>query len=471
MKTLFLIAFSFLSLNAQIPASPNEQQILHFLSHTTSGIQTNDLQKIHTIGVSSYLRQQLDAEAIPPSVRLSNALSSLESNDLNVTEMYARYFPGNLSKADAEQKKSFNQLKQRIGREAIQAKLYRSLYSDAQLAEVMDDFWFNHFNVFWQKAFNPMLIGAYDRDAIRPYVLGRFRDMLGAVAKHPAMLMYLDNRFSVKYNPNNGKGLNENYAREVMELHTLGVGNYTQKDVTELARIFTGWGISPQSGFRFSPNAHDSGEKFFLGYRFPAGGMEEEGERALDILAASPITAHRISEKLCAFFVADTPPETLVKRITQIFLKTDGNIKECVRTILESDEFWDEKNFNTQFKNPYRYVMSALRQTNADIDNPGPIIGVLNRMGMPIYGRLTPDGYPNGSDSWMSPSAMQLRIDFATVLGHEKFQGCTGGCKIDLDALRGGIGPLQKNLVDAVRSNPSGMEATLLLASPQMMMY
>jgi uncharacterized protein (DUF1800 family) len=271
-------------------------------------------------------------------------------------------------------------------------------------------------------------VGAYEEEAIRPYALGHFRQLLEATAKHPAMLFYLDNWQNTAPNSPGAKGrfkgLNETYARELMELHTLGVdGGYTQQDVTTLARILTGWGFTrplPQDtsdGYwsSFDAKRHDFSDKVFLGQTIKGSGIKE-GEQALDILAQSPATAHHISYQLAQYFVADQPPPALVERLAQRFQQTDGDIREVLNTLFHSPEFWDMKNYNAKFKTPYQYVISSVRATGVEVHNFRPIYGMLQQLGMPLYGCLTPDGYKNTQDAWLNPDAMTRRLSFATAL-------------------------------------------------------
>ena len=280
-----------------------------------------------------------------------------------------------------------------VYRDLAEAKMLRAIYSNRQLEEQLDDFWYNHFNVFVDKGADRYLVTEYERDAIRPHVLGKFRDLLEATAKSPAMLFYLDNWQSVGPNApqprgqgNKAKrGLNENYGRELMELHTLGVdGGYTQKDVTEVARCFTGWTINqPQRGgkFVFNPRLHDNGEKVVLGVTIPAGGGESDGEKVLDILAHHPATAHFISKKLAMRFVADDPPAALVDRMADTFLKTDGDIRQVMLTMIDSKEFWSVGAYRSKVKSPLEMVASAVRAMNGNVDfafragEPGGAVG------------------------------------------------------------------------------------------------
>ncbi len=352
--------------------------------------------------------------------------------------------------------------------ELMQAKLDRAVYSERQLDEVMTDFWFNHFNVFIGKGPDRYLITAYERDVIRPHALGKFKDLLMATAKSPAMLFYLDNWQSVGPNSQaamlrtrlaNGelpqgrfgrrrmarrqptaeqkdkleqlaqkapKGLNENYAREIMELHTLGVnGGYTQKDVTELAKILTGWTIQQPrrgGGFQFNERLHEPGTKYFLGQKFKEDG-EKEGEKALAMLASSPSTAKFISRKLAMRFVSDNPPEALVDRMSETYRKTDGDIREVLRTMFKSPEFWAPDAYCAKVKTPLEFVASALRATNADVESGLPLIQQLNKMGMPLYGAQPPTGYSMKAETWVNSAALLARMNFALALGTGRLPG------------------------------------------------
>jgi uncharacterized protein (DUF1800 family) len=300
---------------------------------------------------------------------------------------------------------------------------------------VLADFWFNHFNVFLDKGADRFLVTAYERDAIRPHVLGKFRDLLEATAKSPAMLFYLDNWQSVGPNAPQGRGagnrqrrgLNENYGRELMELHTLGVdGGYTQKDVTEVARCFTGWTIQqPQRGgpFTFNARIHDNGEKTVLGVKIPAGGGIEDGEKVLDILAHHPSTAHFISKKLAIRFVADDPPASLVDRMAQTFLKTDGDLREVMRTMLASKEFWSRGAYRSKMKSPLEMVASAVRAVNGDVDFATALGNQVAQLGEPLYRKVEPTGYSNSGKEWLNSAGLVARMNFALQLADNKVPG------------------------------------------------
>jgi len=332
--------------------------------------------------------------------------------------------------------------------ELRQAKLLRATYSERQLQEVLTDFWLNHFNVFIGKGMDRYFLTAYERDVICPHTLGKFEDLLVATAQSPAMLFYLDNWLSVGPNsekatgvaapgtrrrktsaprkPGKRVGLNENYGRELMELHTLGVnGGYTQKDVTEVARVFTGWTLKPprEGGeFTFDERIHDPGEKTVLGHRIKFRG-KKEGLEVLHILAHHPSTAKLVSTKLALRFVSDNPPATLVDRMARTFLKKDGDIREVLKTMLNSPEFWGEDDYRAKVKTPLEFVVSALRVTQADITDARALTQQLQRMGMPLYGMQPPTGYSMKADTWINSSALLERMNFALALSTGRLKG------------------------------------------------
>ena len=343
---------------------------------------------------------------------------------------------------------ALNNPEQVVVNELMQAKMLRAIYSERQLDEVMTDFWFNHFNIFINKGADRYLLTSYERDAIRPHVLGKFEDLLVATAKSPAMLFYLDNWLSVGpdseialgiaphrygYGPSNrprkGKqasGLNENYGRELMELHTLSVNSgYSQKDVTEVAKVFTGWTLEqPKKGgdFRFEPRMHEPGDKIVLGHLIKSNG-EQEGLEVLHLLAHNPKTAHFISQKLAMRFVSDNPPSALVDRMTQTFLKKDGDIREVLRTMFKSPEFWSPDAYRAKVKTPLEFVVSAVRASGAEVDDARALVGTLNNMGMALYGMMPPTGYSMKADVWVNSSALLGRMNFALGLASGKVKG------------------------------------------------
>ena len=350
---------------------------------------------------------------------------------------------------------ALNNPQQVVSNELMQAKVVRAIYSERQLDEVMTDFWFNHFNVFINKGADRYLLTSYERDTIRPHVLGKFEDLLVATAKSPAMLFYLDNWLSVGPNseialgmvahpnrrnnrPNSrpgnpakaknkqANGLNENYGRELMELHTLSVnGGYSQKDVTEVAKVFTGWTLDqPRKGgdFRFEPRMHEPGDKIVLGHRIKENG-EKEGLEVLHLLAHNPRTAHFIAQKLAMRFVSDDPPLALVDRMTETFLKKDGDIREVLRTLFKSPEFWSPETYRAKVKTPFEFVVSAVRASGADVEDARALVGTLNNMGMMPYGMMPPTGYSMKASSWVNSSALLSRMNFALGLAAGKIRG------------------------------------------------
>ena len=319
-----------------------------------------------------------------------------------------------------------------VARDLGEGKLLRAIYSNRQLEEVLVDFWFNHFNVFLDKGADRYLVTAYERDVIRPRVLGKFRDLLEATAKSPAMLFYLDNWQSVGSTASPARaaarrGLNENYGRELLELHSLGVdGGYTQKDVTEVARCFTGWTIrQPQLGgeFFFNERTHDKGEKTVLGVKIPAGGGIEDGEKVLDIVSRRPATAHFVSNKLAQRFVADDPPPALVERMAQTFLKTGGDLRAVMKTMLDSKEFWSVGAFRSKFKSPLEMVASSVRTLGGDVEFAFALNNQVTQLGEPLYRKLEPTGYSNASAEWMNSASLLARMNFALNLANNRVPG------------------------------------------------
>ena len=318
---------------------------------------------------------------------------------------------------------------QRIGLEQLtRAKLTRALASERQLNEVMVDFWYNHFNVFAGKGACRVLVPSYERVAIRPYVFGKFRELVFATAKHPAMLFYLDNWLSVSGRvPARGRrrGLNENFARELMELHTLGVdGGYTQQDVVEVARAFTGWTIEGprRPTFFFAPPLHDNESKLILGREITAGGMRE-GEQVIEMLCHHPSTARFISTKLVRRFVSDDPPPALVDRVARTFARSDGDIRDMLKTIFGSEEFAASE--QRKVKTPFEFLISALRAADARVENPGILARFLGRLGQPLYAAIPPTGYPDTGADWMSPGTLMTRLNFVTQMAVGRLPGVT----------------------------------------------
>lgn len=358
---------------------------------------------------------------------------------------------------------------QQVALELQQAKILRAVYSEKQLQEVMTDFWFNHFNVFLQKGADRVLTTSYERDVIRPHVFSKFEELLKATAESPAMLFYLDNWQSAAPNAqvlarrekalqrlemrqrrlggnrgaadeqmqtmlnNQGKikkaprGLNENYAREIMELHTLGVdGGYTQKDVQEVARCFTGWTLrNPRAGaeFIFNPNIHDDGEKTVLGKKIPAGGGQKDGYAVIHLLATHPSTAKFISTKLARKFVNDHPPQSLVDRMAQTFQKTDGDIREVLRTMFNSPEFFAAENYRAKIKTPFEMTVSAVRAVGAETNGGPQFHRWIAQMGEALFMAQPPTGYADVAENWVNAGALLQRMNFALALAGNRIPG------------------------------------------------
>ncbi|HEV7995280.1 MAG TPA: DUF1800 domain-containing protein [Stellaceae bacterium] len=415
---LLLAAGALIALLGPARAADADRRVIHVLNRLAFGPTVDDFNYVKAIGVERYIAEQLDPAAIDEPIALRFALAQLDTRGLDAVALRQLYGP--LRTVDGVRPTSAEirarQVRaQRVVRQAEAARVLEAVLSRRQLQQVMVNFWFNHFNVFAGDGLDRVWVGDYEEQAIRPYALGRFRDLLFAVAKHPAMLIYLDNTQNV------ARGLNENYAREVMELHTLGVdGGYTQNDVTTLARVFTGWRVNPPNSAEFPGVAavfegsrHDYGPKVFLGRRLVAQGRAE-GEEALEMLAESPATAHHISYELAQYFVADAPPPALVERLAARFLATGGDIRAVLASLFASPEFWDSA--GQKYKTPYEYVISAVRAAGVPVNNVRPLLGWMSRLGMPLYGCQTPDGYQDTEEAWLSPEATMQRINFAVAL-------------------------------------------------------
>jgi uncharacterized protein (DUF1800 family) len=356
---------------------------------------------------------------------------------------------------------------QRVVEELSMAKVTRAIYSERQLQQVMDDFWLNHFNVFAGKGEVKWYLTSYERDVIQPHAFGKFKDLVKATAQSPAMLFYLDNYLSADskaaqrqaqeramrqlrrypYGPppnprpqQNAKkqerGLNENYGRELMELHTLGVdGGYTQKDVTEVARCFTGWTIEKPreiAAFKFDEKLHDPDPKIVLGKKIHAGGMKD-GEQVIELLSKNPSTAKFISTKLARRFVSDNPPPTLVERMSKTFLKSDGDIREVLRTMIYSPEFWSREAYRAKVKTPYELVVTSARALGTDVDTPMPLVQWVGRIGEPLYQCQPPTGYSDKAETWVNTGALLNRLNFSLALAGNKVRGS----RTDVAALLG----------------------------------
>jgi uncharacterized protein (DUF1800 family) len=463
---------------ASLPS--DDKAIAHVVNRIGYGPRGGDVARIREMGLQRYIDQQLHPE------RIADAGMSARLSGLTTVVMSSRQIAEQFERPQLELRRERRQqaaagtgnqdqppqptpeMRQRANQVVIelsQQKLLRAIYSERQLQEVLADFWFNHFNVDARKGRDRFMLTDYEREAIRPHVLDKFRNLLEATAKSPAMLFYLDNWMSADPNgphidPRNGaragpgrwrgraffppmpavqnqpaqakrapRGLNENYGRELMELHTLGVdGGYTQKDVTEVARAFTGWTIeNPRDGarYRFEPRIHDPGEKIVLGHRIKAGGGESDGEQVLDILSRHPSTARFIATKLVRHFVSDSPPASLVDRVAAKFQETDGDLREVMRTILTSAEFLSPEAYRAKVKTPFEFLVSAMRATGADVQDATPLVRAMQQLGMPMYNCQPPTGYKDTADAWVNTGALVNRMNVALALASNRMRGIT----------------------------------------------
>jgi uncharacterized protein (DUF1800 family) len=488
-----------------------DQAVVHLLHRLGYGPRPGDIEKVRRMGLEAYIEQQLHPDRIS-DVNAEERLSGLSTLSMGSRELAERYeLPALAAQRERRQAAAKNPdgalsqpppvpglMRQQANlplMELSQQKVLRAIYSERQLQEVLTDFWFNHFNVDARKGPVRIMAPEYERDAIRPYVLGRFRDLLGATAKSPAMLFYLDNWMSadpdgpgidarqplagrgaiggfgrgrlqrppIGQRPsqqgqlrNAPRGLNENYGRELLELHTLGVdGGYTQRDVTEVARAFTGWTIDrPRlgGGFRFEPRMHDNGEKLVLGHRIKSGGGIRDGEQVLDILSAHPSTARFISTKLARRFVSDAPPQALVDRMAARFAATGGNLGDVMKLLLTSPEFLSPDAYRAKVKTPFEFVVSSLRATGLDLTDARPLVRAVQQLGMPLYQCQPPTGYKDTADAWVNAGALVNRMNVALTLagGELAFTGPGG-------AGRAGDGRLVRI------GRPSGIDSTRLI--------
>ena len=480
----------------------------HLLDRFAYGARPGDIERVVQMGLEYWFEKQLENQLDDWDLEIR--LSKYRALDMPAEEIAKTYLKPNLVARmairdgvvshddttlsreeqreilrDYAEEQGYRRLRELISEMKTQ-KLLRAVYSENQLSEVLTDFWFNHFNVSITDNQARPAVYTYERDAIRPNVLGHFRQMLGATAKHPAMLFYLDNAQSTspdsvpttmafnmerlrnepgmrgvvnRFLINRGKkrirseqrqtqeqipeqfrlhrGVNENYARELLELHTLGVdGGYTQKDVEEVARAFTGWGVFPlgpnaermerrmrqpgieqvgfvrDGSFLFRAAAHDATEKRILGKIFPAGGSIAEGERVLDMLAQHPSTAWHLSHKLATRFVSDAPPQSLIAHLAETYLSTNGDLKAMMRGIAYSSEFWSREARLEKIKSPFELVASSLRAVNAEVKRPRQLLRWLESMGQPLYAYQAPNGYPDEAEAWVNTGALLYRMNF-----------------------------------------------------------
>jgi uncharacterized protein (DUF1800 family) len=449
-----------------------DQQVQHVLNRLAFGPRPGDAAAVRSLGVDAWIARQLEPQRIPDDAtdRFVAQFATLGKSGEALIAQYpppgaqlaqlARQRSGQITAADSMKLREQGRQSYAFLAEIASSRVARAVMSDRQLNEVMVDFWENHFNVFAGKDRTRYFLPEYDAQAIRPYALGNFRDLLGAVAKSPAMLYYLDNWQSVadsgrptlrqvpamqrraaarraavvaQQRPQlaqlmqRRRGLNENYARELMELHTLGVdGGYTQQDVIEVARALTGWTLSRGANggaFLFRADVHDAGAKRILGTDFPAGRGQEEGEAVLDLLARHPATARFIATKLARRFVSDTPPAALVTRAAATFQRTNGDIREVMRTIVTSPEFFATAAYRAKVKSPFELVTSTLRAMNASPDATPRTTQFVSRLGQPIFGHQAPNGYPETGDAWMNTGAILNRINFGLAAASGRVPG------------------------------------------------
>lgn len=446
---MLVFLMSLLISTAQAGSLSSEEKALQLLNRLSYGPRPTEVQalaKQGNNGIQHWIEEQLHPEKIDDR-HLEGKISQLPITGLDTLQLMAQYQDLNkfierdmgASKKDLPEeelkqlrKKYEDHLIPRILEDMQAQRLIRAVESRRQLEEVLFDFWWNHFNVDWSKGPVRWMAPSYEREAIRHHIFGSFIDLLRATAHHPAMLVYLDNHVSRVAPPaKNGKkpngGLNENYARELMELHTLGVdGGYTQKDVTELARILTGWSVENTNDdpvFAFKEKNHDKEAKVFLNHTFPAGGGLDEGERALEMLAENPNTAKFISLKLARYFVSDNPPESLVLRLQKEFLKTHGNLTAVYRALFNSPEFWSRTSYQAKVKRPLQFVASSIRALGGELDVKTPLPKILADLGEELYKCAPPTGYKDDASTWVNPGALVSRLDFSLKLAANRMDG------------------------------------------------
>ena len=451
-----------------------EEAILHALNRLGFGPRPGQVEQIEKTGLENWIQAQLHPEGISDPV-VDARLAQLPALGLSASGLLDQYPPQDIAAKRLgmkveEYQKHLQDLAKRPGgmnslpfkdqneivNDVMEAKMIRAVYSERQLDEQLSDFWFNHFNIFIYKDTDRWYLIPYERDAIRPHVLGKFRDLLEATAKSPAMLYYLDNSSSAdphafnrlrlhpvrarpgeKLPPLGGRrGLNENYGRELMELHTLGVdGGYKQEDVVEVARAFTGWTIvSPRENpaFYFDERIHDPDPKRVLGKKIKGGGIKD-GEQVLDLLVKDQHTARHISLQLAEHFVSDDPPPALVERMAKTFEKTKGDIRAVMTTMIYSPEFWSREAFRAKVKTPFELVVSTTRALGTDVDQPLPLAQWVARIGQPLYQCLTPNGYSDKAAAWVSTGALLNRVNFAVALTSNKVRGA----QVEINSLVG----------------------------------
>jgi uncharacterized protein (DUF1800 family) len=463
---------------------PAHQQVIQALNRLTFGPRPGDAQRVRAMGVDKWIDLQLNPSRIDdaPFEQFASRYNILNQDQNGLLQQFAdaqrqrrlvrsdMADSAQISRDDSMAIRQIGLARRQLMGQLQSERVARAVASNRQLEEVMTDFWLNHFNVYAAKGPpEAYYLAQYERDVIRPNALGKFRDLLESVAKSPAMLFYLDNTRSMAdsthprlasaprnrvYHPDaaqarqmqqrlqqlrNG-GLNENYGRELLELHTVGVdGGYTQQDVINVARAFTGWTIKPPAtggGFVFRSEMHDAGEKIVLGHRLPAGRGIADGEDVLDIISRSPATARFIATKLARRFVADDPPQSLIDDAAAVFLKTDGDIREVVRTIVTSNEFYSQQAFRSKIKSPFEVVVSAMRALNAQPDSTPRTALAIAYLGEPLFGHQAPNGYPETGDAWMNTGAILNRINFGMAVAANRIPGANPAFLSGIDSLR-----------------------------------
>ena len=493
---------------------PADQQIIQALNRLTFGPRPGDALKVRAIGLDKWIDQQLHPEKIDDSA-IDRFVAGYPAINQDQDDLLAQYTQqqrerrevkreradSTMTAADSmalrKQIQQLGNLTRQVVTQLQSSRVARAVASERQLQEVMTDFWENHFNIYAQKGGpEPYYLRDFDQNVVRPRALGKFRDLLEAVAQSPAMLFYLDNarsmadstrptlnaggmRGGVRPMRRGGfgtmrgamrtaeqmqrqqqqqqrprQGLNENYGRELLELHTLGVdGGYTQQDVINVARAFTGWTIKPPAqggGFVFRPQVHDAGEKIVLGHKLAAGRGMEDAEDVLDILAKSPATARYISFKLARRFVSDSPSKALVDHAAQVYLRTDGDIREVLRSIITSPEFFSQQAFRSKVKSPFEVVVSAMRALNAEPDSTPRSAQVIAFLGQPIFGHQAPNGWPETGESWMNTGAILNRINFGMAVAAGRLPG------VDIRSLPA---------LDTIRSAPRDRQVDVVVAT------
>jgi uncharacterized protein (DUF1800 family) len=437
------LLFSISSKNA-FAAQPEmtlTQKVTHLLDRLSYGPRPGDIEKLvkqGPSGITKWVAAQLHPESISDS-SLDEKLALLKSPTMTSAQLIAAYPRAEeIAEKMGIKKEDFNKgsddvkkkiraqigeehLPEQIVREMTATRLIRAVESRRQLQEVLTDFWLNHFNIDVTKGLEKWLLPEFEREVIRKHIFGKFSDLLRATAHSPAMLFYLDNQAS------RNDGLNENYAREIMELHTLGVdGGYTQSDVTQLARILTGWSIEEpriDPVFKFRERIHDRGEKTFLGQKFQVGHGIDEGERAIDMLAENPATARFISTKLARYFVSDQPPKSLVDRMAQKFKATSGDLRAVYVTLFNSPEFWSKSAYHAKVKKPVQFIVSSIRALGGEIEPKNEVPRYLTEMGEELYKCPPPTGYKDQASVWINPGELVGRLAFATRLSLNRIEG------------------------------------------------